>query len=105
MVGHVSTRYRFSCHLLVDKVAGLATRSFWCGGWWWTLEEMATTNPGKGSDDYPATFSNEMNALSMSTFLQESGIPSNICELFEGELIVSSTQSNCSFRFTLNSVA
>ena len=49
---------------------------------------MATTNSGKGSDDHPATFSSDMDALSVSTFLQNSGIPSNICELFEGELIV-----------------
>ena len=45
---------------------------------------MATRNPGKGSD---------MDALSVSIFLQDSGIPSNICELFEGELIVSCTRS------------
>ena len=52
---------------------------------------MATTNPGKGSDDHPATFSSNMDALGVSIFLKDSGIPSNFCEVFEGELIVSST--------------
>ena len=38
--------------------------------------------------DHPAAFRSEMDVVSLSMFLGDRGIPSDVCEVFEGKLYV-----------------